>query len=248
MMGTRANDSSAEAAPSRRTSVPWVVSRHLLVAQAVSAALTSVGVVVDAVPWDVVDDAVDQPDGDALRPDVLVVLDDVSTPAAVAGINHLSHGLAARVVVVTSQPQNIWWGGIVESDAVEVVGAADSVQQVADLVRRFVAGETLMEPEQRASLRAGWARAVESRRRLVDLVATLSPKELRVLELLAMGYRVSEIGQLLEVSSSTVRSHVKSLRGKLGVHNQLAAVAMLIQLREAGMPGTLVPRPRPRTH
>ncbi len=81
-------------------------------------------------------------------------------------------------------------------------------------------------------------------RKLAALVGTLSPRERLVLELLALGRRVPEIGRALELSESTVRSHVKSLRSKLGAETQLAAVAMFVRFKNSAMLRQLVPRPR----
>lgn len=243
-MDTRAVSSPTGASATRERGTTWVVSRHLLVAQAVSAALASVGVPVRAASWDTAWDT-EPPGVEATTDeDVVVILDDVESPEAIEEITRFAATAESRMVVVTSHPPDIWWGGLVESEAVEVVSMAVSVEQLADLVTRFAAGETLMEPECRDSLRLRWSEAQQRRRRLVALMSTLSPKEQHVLELLASGCRVTEIGTMMGLSSSTVRSHVKSLRAKLGAETQLGAVAMLIQLREAGMSTPLVPRPR----
>ena len=60
----------------------------------------------------------------------------------------------------------------------------------------------------------------------------------------ATGRRVSEVGAELGVSSGTVRSHVKSLRAKLGAPTQLKAVAMFHQAHERVYAVDLVPAPR----
>lgn len=43
-----------------------------------------------------------------------------------------------------------------------------------------------------------------------------------------MGASTRRIGQLLGVSTATVRSHVKSVLAKLGVHSRVEAVALLL--------------------
>ncbi len=52
----------------------------------------------------------------------------------------------------------------------------------------------------------------------------LSAKELQVLELIARGYSYAETARLQNVSVHTVRSHIKSLYGKLAVHSKNEAV------------------------
>ncbi len=82
----------------------------------------------------------------------------------------------------------------------------------------------------------------------MSLIATLSPRQQRVLELLASGRRVHEVAELLGVTDGTVRSHVKTLRNKIGARTQLEAVAMLRQVHEVGdsiAPAMIRPRQSP---
>ena len=52
----------------------------------------------------------------------------------------------------------------------------------------------------------------------------LSDRELQVLRLVARGYRHAEVATLLELSLNTVRTHLRNLYGKLGVHGNTEAV------------------------
>ena len=54
--------------------------------------------------------------------------------------------------------------------------------------------------------------------------AGLSPRELEVLELLALGLRNREIGERLFISERTVARHLVGINAKLGVSNRTAAV------------------------
>ncbi|WP_159911584.1 response regulator transcription factor [Pantoea sp. 18069] len=54
--------------------------------------------------------------------------------------------------------------------------------------------------------------------------APLSAKEQQVLELIARGFSYAETARLQNVSVHTVRSHIKSLYGKLAVHSKNEAV------------------------
>ena len=53
-----------------------------------------------------------------------------------------------------------------------------------------------------------------------SLIEPLSDRELQVLELLVEGQTYYEIAQALYVSVNTVKTHVKNIYGKLGVHNR----------------------------
>ena len=58
-----------------------------------------------------------------------------------------------------------------------------------------------------------------------SLVETISEREIEVLRLLAGGLTYQEIAEAMFVSVNTVKSHLKSIYGKLGVHNRREAVA-----------------------
>ncbi len=228
----------------------WVVSPHLLVAQAVTAALRSVGAPVDFHAWEtVVLDVRSLPDP-SVPQHVVAIFDGFEGPHDTEAMDEVGRIVAlggVRVAVVTSGPSASWWGGLVTSGDVDVVTMTSSVAQLADVVERFTAGHSLMRPEEREALRAAWAAALVKRSDAKALIGTLSPQQLRVLELLASGRRVREVAQVLGVTDGTVRSHVKTLRHKIGARTQLEAVAMLRQVHEVGGSiAHLMPRPRER--
>jgi ATP/maltotriose-dependent transcriptional regulator MalT len=66
----------------------------------------------------------------------------------------------------------------------------------------------------------------------IGLPEGLSARELEVLRLLPFDLSVTEIADKLVVSVHTVRSHVKSIYARLGVHSRYAAVA---RARESGL-------------
>lgn len=66
-----------------------------------------------------------------------------------------------------------------------------------------------------------------------DLTAQIEPltdREMDVLRLMAEGLKYEEIANQLYISLNTVRSHVKSIYGKLGVNNRTKAIDMAHQL------------------
>jgi DNA-binding NarL/FixJ family response regulator len=80
------------------------------------------------------------------------------------------------------------------------------------------------------------------------LVGTLSQREREVLELMVEGRSRKEIGAELAISINTVRSHVKSILAKLGVHASLEAVSLALRagMRPEGTNGALRPGAAPR--
>jgi DNA-binding NarL/FixJ family response regulator len=61
-------------------------------------------------------------------------------------------------------------------------------------------------------------------------LAFLTPRELEVLQAIADGESTRVIAAHLGITPLTVRSHVKSLLGKLGVHSRLEAVSVFLRL------------------
>lgn len=59
-----------------------------------------------------------------------------------------------------------------------------------------------------------------------QLLDPLTPKEIRVLQLLAEGYSNSAIAEKLFVSDSTVRTHLRNINNKVGAHSRTQAVAI----------------------
>lgn len=240
--------------PSRARATAWVVSPHDLVAQAVAEALLSCGAPVEFHAWEELVEGAPAPPGTSGTAHVLVIFDGVDRPEVVDAVSEFVATGQVRVAVVTSAPHALLWGSLLHGSAVDVVTLTTSVGQLAQMVERFVAGEALMDAERRRALRADWAAALDKRHHLVALVRGLSRQQLRVLELLASGRRVPEVAEVMGIADGTVRSHVKTLRSKLGARTQLEAVAMLRQVHEVGAatetdPATpVVPRPRsPRT-
>ena len=66
-----------------------------------------------------------------------------------------------------------------------------------------------------------------------SIAAVLSAREAEVLLLLERHLATDEIARELEISEHTVRSHVKSLLGKLGVSSRREAVDALAAARRA---------------
>jgi DNA-binding NarL/FixJ family response regulator len=68
-------------------------------------------------------------------------------------------------------------------------------------------------------------------RKLADRLtqASLTPREVEVLKLMAAGKRNKEIGGVLGISETTIQGHVKSILAKLNVHDRTEAVTQAIR-------------------
>jgi len=65
-----------------------------------------------------------------------------------------------------------------------------------------------------------------------EIPVTLTPRELEILQLIAAGLSNKAIQESLMLSKNTVRTHIKNLYSKLGVHSRTEAIQ---QARENGL-------------
>lgn len=64
-----------------------------------------------------------------------------------------------------------------------------------------------------------------------ELSEPLTKRETEILVLIAKGYGVREVSDLLAISTNTVSHHIKNLYSKLNIHNRAEATAAAVQLK-----------------
>ena len=113
----------------------------------------------------------------------------------------------------------------VEAGAAAFLPKSEASEAVVDAIKRVARGESLIEPRH-VQFALTWRRA---RRHLdrerQEVLGAVTKREMEVLLLLAAGSDAASIAGRLHVSPLTVRTHIRSLLAKLGVHSQLQAVA-----------------------
>ncbi len=99
-----------------------------------------------------------------------------------------------------------------------------SMAEILDAVRRLLAGEALIPPEEIIGLLrlAGSRREEEYEAR--KALESLTNREREVLALVADGLDPEEIAARLHISAKTERNHVARILSKLGAHSRLQAV------------------------
>jgi DNA-binding NarL/FixJ family response regulator len=143
---------------------------------------------------------------DAYRPDLAVV--DVRMPPT-----HTDEGLRAALEVRERSP----------ATAILVLSQYVEERYAGDLL----AGGAAIDPEVVAQLLG--------RRRKADPLATLSPRELDVLSLMAEGRSNAAIAERLVVTEGAVEKHISSIFGKLGLpaapsdHRRVLAVLQFLR-------------------
>ena len=103
------------------------------------------------------------------------------------------------------------------------------VGQFVEAVRRVASGGTVMDPEVVSRLVIGRERD--------DTMRRLTPREREVLAQLTRGAGLREVAKQLHMSLKTVNTHLHNLRGKLGVHSTLEAVALARSARHQALAG-----------
>lgn len=112
----------------------------------------------------------------------------------------------------------------------------DGLRRIGDAIRRVLDGERVVDPtlEQAAVLELG--RFARQARESSEIDASLTSREREILELLAEGLTMQQIGRRLDISPRTVETHVANLYRKLAVRSRVQAVSRaaslgLIELR-----------------
>jgi DNA-binding NarL/FixJ family response regulator len=102
-------------------------------------------------------------------------------------------------------------------------------EQLVEAIRTVAAGDALVSPSvTRRLLRAYASRRAPDADRL-RLAATLTGREVDVLRALAGGLSNAEIADRIWVSPETVKTHIKSILGKLGARDRTQAVVWAYQ-------------------
>ncbi len=202
-----------------------VAADQSLIADTVSAALVAPGFRVTKIPWRD-QAALYVPLPRAEDPvDVGMMMCDLQPLWRLVEAQRMVHAAQEPWIVLTGAPRGPLWGAMLEAGAAAVQRSSATLDEVREMVGRILAGERLMADSEVTELREAWQLVERDRRAAVDGVRSLSPRETAVLGLMYAGEPVQRIAEQLEVSESTVRSHVRAVLRKLDVKTQLAAVA-----------------------
>ncbi len=127
--------------------------------------------------------------------------------------------LPTRIVMLSADSSSGLVYDAVRLGAAGFLTKAATLDQICDAVVAVAGGKTVLAPEIQSGL------VMELRERDAPMRPLLSGRELEILKLIAEGLSGPEIGARLYISSSTVKTHVKSVLDKLGVNDRAAAVA-----------------------
>jgi two-component system, NarL family, response regulator LiaR len=129
-----------------------------------------------------------------------------------------------RVIALTSFPEERLIQDVLEAGAISYLLKNVGADELARAIRAAREGHSTLAPEATQAL---IARVTQPKAPGHDL----SAREREVLALMVQGLKNPQIAERLVVGRSTVKFHVSSILGKLGVQTRTEAVALAIQHR-----------------
>jgi two-component system NarL family response regulator len=108
-----------------------------------------------------------------------------------------------------------------------------SIGHLLRVIHGVVRGETWLPPTELGGVLRLLIEDQDDREGCDELFGALTPREREVLFHLAQGAGRKEVAERLQLSANTVRTHLQSLMGKLGVHSTLEVVALTRPRMEA---------------
>lgn len=137
--------------------------------------------------------------------------------------------LGCRTLLLAPQEEGESLIVTIEAGALGFVSADADTDELLHSVRAALRGEACIPRR----LLGAVLRGLIERRRAVDheaeLIGRLSPREREVLTFMGSGRSLEQIAGDLVISTSTVRTHVQKILGKLEVHSQIEAVNLAVE-------------------
>jgi DNA-binding NarL/FixJ family response regulator len=176
-----------------------------------------------------------------VRPDL--VLMDIRMPvldgiAATAQLRALDDPLDILVLTTFGEDDVLW--GAIEAGAAGFVLKDCSAEDLIAAVRAVAGGGAWFDPGVAPRLLDRYRLLVAPAARDAARLELLTEREQEVLRLMARGATNAEIADALTVAEATVKSHVGSIFGKLGVRDRAAAIVFAYD-HGAVTPGATAP-------
>jgi DNA-binding NarL/FixJ family response regulator len=157
-------------------------------------------------------------------PDVVLLdfrLNDGTGADAAAAIRRVRPQV--KHIFLTREDSDVARFAALESGASGFIHKSKAASEVVDAIRKVASGATLITPSTIATL-------LNRRREFENQRESLTAREKEVLRLMAEGLPSREIATKLGISYATVRTHIRSLGAKLGVHSKVQAIVKAREL------------------
>jgi DNA-binding NarL/FixJ family response regulator len=135
----------------------------------------------------------------------------------------------AVVLVLTGETDLGVWANALESGAAGVIPKAAPFNEVLAAVRSAAAGEMVHSPAEITEMLRLAARHRIEDRQAERIISSLTPREIEVLQALALGLSDKDIAGRLSVSPKTVRVHMANILEKLDRSSRLQALIFAVQ-------------------
>src|SRR5215207_6865207 len=135
----------------------------------------------------------------------------------------------AQALVLSARLDRANTARAVERGAAGVLSKTTHLGEVVDSVRRLRAGETLMPLEEVVELLRYSSSKREEEQEAQQAIEKLTPREIEVLQALALGLDSDGISDKLNIAMRTERNHTASILKKLEVHSQLQALVFALR-------------------
>lgn len=135
----------------------------------------------------------------------------------------------ARILVLSAHDDDLSKARAIEAGARGFVSKLAPLSEVPKLVRRAHRGEILMEAEESARLLRALRRRRHQEATERQRANRLTPRQTQILQLLADGVSVRDVALRLEITPSTLRTHLQNVLMRLGVHSRVEAIAIAMR-------------------
>jgi DNA-binding NarL/FixJ family response regulator len=131
----------------------------------------------------------------------------------------------AKMIFLTREDTDAVRFAAVQAGASAFIHKSKAASEVVAAIRNVARGQVLITPRTIATL-------IAKRRGIEQQLQSLTVREKEVLRLMADGLSSRAVAAKLGISYTTVRTHIRSLGSKLGVHSKLEAI---VKARELGL-------------
>lgn len=161
----------------------------------------------------------------ALEPEVALM--DIRMPvldgiAATAQLRAAAEAIAVLVLTTFGEDEVLW--GALEAGAAGFVLKDSSAEDLIAAVRAVAGGAAWFDPAVAPRILEHYRLRVAPASRRAARLELLTERERDVLRLIARGATNGEIAAALRIAEATVKTHVGSIFGKLGVRDRPAAI------------------------